>query len=188
MGDVRTPLCRILVTAAAACLAMPGMAIGAAAPAPAPIVEAVIACRDIADATARLACFDSSVAKLGSSQTSGDLVVVDREQIKQARRSLFGLTLPQLSLFGPRGGGKPGGAPADSELQQIVGTVRAVSQNAEGGWIVVLEDGARWEQTDSTSLGRFPKVGSTVLIKKAAFSSYKMQIDHGVFIQARRLN
>lgn len=159
----------------------------ATAASPPPILQKVIACRAIGDATARLACFDSSVAALGSLQASGDVVVMDRNQIQQTRKSLFGLTLPQFALFGAHDGGSHA-VRDNNDVKEITGSVRTASKSAGGDWIVVLEDGARWQQVDSTALGRLPKPGSVVLIRKAVFNSYKMQIDRGVFFGVRRVN
>ena len=41
----------------------------------------VYACTDVADATARLACFDAAVAGLKQQQAGGDLAVVSRQQV-----------------------------------------------------------------------------------------------------------
>lgn len=68
-------------------------------------VDAVIACRSIADPAARLACFDNSSGDLADARVSGDLVTVSRSDIVAVERDGFGFDLPSMprismSLFG----------------------------------------------------------------------------------------
>jgi hypothetical protein len=114
------------------------------------------------------------------------MVVVDRQQIKQRRRALFGLNKPASVVANLEG---PSSKADDADtIREITATVRAVGHNIDGGVIVTLDDGARWEQTDSVMLGRQPRPGSTVTIKNAAFGSFKMRIDNGPSMRAARLN
>ena len=53
-------------------------------------------CRAIDDSARRLACFDRAAASLLAARDSGDVRVVDREEVQETRRSLFGFTLPKL--------------------------------------------------------------------------------------------
>jgi len=48
-------------------------------------------CRSIPDAQARLACFDAASGELAAGISRGDVVIVYRERVKEARRSTFGL-------------------------------------------------------------------------------------------------
>ena len=62
-----------------------------------------------------------------------------------------------------------------------------MTRNADGGWVLTLEDGARWEQANSTLLGANPRPGSVVVIKRAALGSFKMAVDGGPSMKARRI-
>ena len=59
-------------------------------------VARLLACKDLADSAVRLACYDRETAAVGDAISRRDLVVVDRESVKTARRSLFGFSIPSL--------------------------------------------------------------------------------------------
>ena len=48
----------------------------------------------------RLACFDRAAGSLLAARDSGEVRVVDREEVQETRRGLFGFTLPKLGIFG----------------------------------------------------------------------------------------
>ena len=131
----------------------------------------VLACRAITDSAARLSCFDASAAALDTATAKRDVVVVDREQVGNARRSLFGFTLPSLRIFG---GDDDSKAPDNRELDT---TVQSARQNGDGRWVVVIAEGAVWRQIDDTVIGRAPKPGTKVVIRKAALTSYMMRFE-----------
>src|SRR5688572_21997578 len=65
----------------------------------------VTACRAIAAGAARLGCYDAAVTALDSAERQGEVLVMDRAQIGEARRQLFGFEMPTLPrLFGPTEG------------------------------------------------------------------------------------
>jgi len=151
---------------------------------PSPIVQKVLDCRSIAGDAARLACYDSSVREMGQATASGDLTVVDRDQVRKAQRGLFGFSLPSLAFLH---GGRGHHDEQDDDVQEITAKVRSAQRNGDGGWVVSLDDGSRWEQTNAQTLGRWPHAGSTVTIKRAALGSFKMTIDKNPPVKARRL-
>src|SRR5215207_2982123 len=67
--------------------------------------EALVRCRALTDDSARLRCFDSASAALQTAAENRDVVVVDRKQIREAKRGLFGLDIPDFNPFGGGGGG-----------------------------------------------------------------------------------
>lgn len=140
----------------------------------------LVACRQIADAAQRLACLEAGVAAMQQATTRGDLILTDRAGVRAARRALFGLNLPSLPVLGGRDDG--------DEVASIEGVAASASQGPDGRWVVRLQDGAIWAQTDDHPLGRRPKAGSSVLIKRGAFNSYMMRIDGQPGIKARRQN
>ena len=145
-----------------------------------PVLEAVTRCRQITDNAERLACFDASVAKLDEAEAKRDVVIVDREQVKATRRSLFGLALPSFNLFS-------GHEDAKDVVTQIDAKVANVVANGDGSLVVTLEDGAHWRQTDATLLPRTPRAGDQVTIKRAAMGSYQMYV-RGIAIRVKREN
>ena len=74
------------------------------------IFRKLIDCRTVTENVARLACYDAQVAKLDEAESRNELVVVDKEQVRKARKGLFGLTLPDLG--GVFGGGDDKGEDA----------------------------------------------------------------------------
>ena len=64
------------------------------------LFEALVHCRSITDDAARLQCFDTAAANLQAATERRDVVVVDRAQVRESRRRLFGLALPRLPIFG----------------------------------------------------------------------------------------
>jgi hypothetical protein len=150
-----------------------------------PVLQKVLDCRALTDSAARLACYDAGVTALENARTGGEVAVFDREEVRKTKRGLFGFSLSDLPIFGTRD--KANAEEERDEVKEITAKMKAVSRNSSGGFIVTLEDGARWEQTDSTTLGRSPRVGETVTIKRAALGSYKMSFQTGPSVKARRI-
>ncbi len=172
-----------VVCSGLAALIVAGAAGGAAAappPAGAPAVQAVIDCAKFSEPERRLACFDAAVAVMAKSETSGDLVTIDREQRRAARRQAFGLTLPSLSFLNR--GEKP------EEINNITTAVTAASRTPDGKWVITVEGGAVWRQIDTNELVNSPRVGSAVRIRTAALGSFFMNIDRQQAIRVHRVN
>jgi hypothetical protein len=150
-------------------------------------LSGLIACRNVPQADARLACFDAEVARLDRSLAQKDVVIVSRSDVKEAQKSVFGLTLPKLGLFG---GSDPQTLARTSE-EEGIGYIEAkladARQTQDGKWLLVLEDGARWAQTDTANI-RSPKPGDVVRIRKAALGSYMANINGRPAIRVRRLS
>lgn len=145
----------------------------------------LINCRKIADQNQRLACYDAQVAAIDEAEQRADLVVVDRAQIKSAKRSLFGLSLPDLNIFGRS---KEGATNPVEEIEELQAVVKSASQGRDGRWIIILEDGARWRQNETKTLVRYPKAGSSITIRRAALGSYMASIDGQRATRVKREN
>lgn len=143
-------------------------------------LQTVVDCRTITDSAARLACYDGAIAKLDAAEASGEVVVVDRGQVREARRAAFGFNF-QLPGFMTRGD-KP------EEVENLTAKVASARLSGEGKWVIVLDDGAVWRQTDRIDLPRRPKPGSTVELRKGALGSYFMKLDGQVGVRAERSN
>jgi len=152
-------------------------------------LDAVLNCRKLADPAQRLACFDKSVDSLQTANANRDIVVVDRGEIRKARRSLFGFNVPSLKIFGSDQDRKVRGTPAgiEGEDDEINTTITSAHRDANGNWVVTLADGAVWRQTDGTiALG--PRAGGAITIRRAALGSYFMRIGKQPGVKARREN
>lgn len=141
------------------------------------ILQRLLDCRKEADSAARLACYDAQVAAVDQAEAKGDIVIVDREQARAVRRQAFGFTLPSMSLF--ERGEKP------EELDSVSGVIRSVGNRA-GKWVVELQDGAVWVQTDNEYINRSPAPGMTVSLRRAAMGGYFMNVDGQRAVRARR--
>lgn len=145
------------------------------------VFRKLLDCRSVGDPGQRLACYDQRVAAMATAEEQKNLVVVDRVQVRQARRSLFGLSLPSLAIFGG-GDEKP-----EEGVSEIESTIRS-ARLSNYSWTVVLEDGARWVQTDNRTLPIDPKPGQKIRIRKAALGSYLANINGQTAIRMRREN
>lgn len=140
-------------------------------------VRALTECRAITDAGARLACYDRAAAALAAAVASGQAVVLDREGVQRTKRALFGFQLPRVGLFGSDDD-RP-------EFQRIETIVARVVPLGYGKYEFVLEDGARWQSTDTVPFA--PRSGSKIRISKAALGSYFINIDGRRGVKGRRV-
>jgi hypothetical protein len=172
----------VIAIAALAVAAGPAAAQEADRPRP-EALNRLMECRSLTDSAQRLACFDREVAAIDAAEAANQLVVVDREQIRKTRRSLFGLSLPDLGIFG-------GGDDEEEEeegVSQIESTIKNASRGSYGRWIITLENGAVWAQTDDRNLPRWPKAGHPIVIKRAALGSFMANINDQNAIRVERL-
>ena len=171
----------ILLAALVAAVPASGLAAKAAKEASRPeALEALVRCRSIADGAARLQCFDSAARTLDEQVNSRELVVVDREQIRDTKRNLFGLDIPNLNPFGG------GDEDEEDKVKTVESVVAAASQDGNGQWVLRLEDGATWAQTDNKPLAVQPKRGHKVKISRGALGSYMMRINNQPAVRAKR--
>lgn len=139
------------------------------------LVDQLTDCRAQTVDADRLACFDRTVAAVVDARRKKDIVILDRTEVRKAKTSLFGFSLPSIKLFG---GGKD-----DEQLKQLVGTMRS-STVLQGGLIRfelgdvstgegTAKDGGNtslWETVEQVMLP--PRRGDTVTIKAGALGSY----------------
>ena len=141
-------------------------------------VQNLMACRAIAAADQRLACFDREAEAMDKAIASKDLVVVDREKARAASRSLFGFSIPNFGgIFGS----------GENEVTQIDGTVAKTGHNQDGGWVFYLADGSIWTQTDDWPLGLPPRSGDKVVIKRGIMGSFHLRLNKQPEIKVKRI-
>ena len=149
---------------------------------PPAVFQAVIDCRTIGDSSARLACYDASVASLADAQKSEDLFVASKAQVREARRGLFGLSLPRITIFG----GDDDDPEDKLQIKEIDAVLSAVGGGV-GAWALTLDDGATWVQTDG-AYTKTPKPGMKVHIKRGALGSYRANVNGGLGFKVKREN
>jgi hypothetical protein len=124
-------------------------------------VRRLMDCRSITAPDQRLACYDREVAAMNQAIASRDLVLIDKEKARAAGRSLFGFSIPNFGgLFGTNG-----------EISQIDGTIKSTAHNQDGGWVITLEDGSIWSQTDDWP-GFDARPGKKIIVKRGTLGSF----------------
>lgn len=125
-------------------------------------VEQITRCTAIAEAAARLQCFDRAVP---------------------AAKEALG---PKAADFG-----KPRPHPSEVEVEQIVATVRELSKTVRGRALFVLDNGQVWRQLDADDVQvAEPASGGAmkVTIARGFFGSYNLTIEgHNGLVRVRRI-
>lgn len=146
------------------------------------LVTAVEACQAVKEDSARLACFDRSVAALKQANARGDLAIVDRNQMRQARRSLFGLSIPKLPFFS---GSKD--KDVQEEPKELVSTLTGFKDIGNGFFRFSIADPAStWESTEASDVFD-QKAGAKVSIHRGGIGNYFVEIGDQKAVRARRI-
>ena len=146
-----------------------------------PLISAIAACRQISDATQRLSCFDKASSDLIAATDKGDVRVVDRAELRQARRSLFGFNMPKLPFFS-------GDDSTDEAAAKLISKVSAVRELPHDRYQVRLQDGgALWETLESYGAFHAPKVGDPVEINRGPLGSYILRFGRQRGVKGRRI-
>lgn len=144
----------------------------------APILQAVFDCKRLTDAQLRLACYDRAAGALDAAEGQGEVVVIDRAQARVVRRQAFGLAMPSLNLFS-RG-------EKEETLSRIAVPLSDAHQGGDGKWVFVTNEDQVWRQTDSESINRPPRAGSTLAVRKAAMGSFFCNVDGQYAVRCER--
>lgn len=139
-------------------------------------LDAVLACRGIADPTERVACYDVAVGRLEQAQAEGEVKVITRAEIEKVQRDSFGFRIPSLPAF-------TGDKESGEGLARVTEPVKSVSTSG-GKLRIVLENGSVWQQIDDKSIR--PRKAESAEIFRASLGSYKMKLDDGLAFRVRR--
>ena len=131
-------------------------------------MQRLLGCRSIQDSAQRLACFDRETAAVDQAIAKRDLVMIDKARATQAKRSLFGFSIPDF-------GGLFGGG--DDDVKEISSTVTAFSHNAYTGWTIKLADGSTWGQVDDAQLGLPPAKGQKVVVHRGTLGAFFLRLN-----------
>ena len=131
------------------------------------LLQSLDRCRAAGEAAQRLACYEAATDAMKAAVRSGDIRIVDRADVRQARRSLFGFALPRIGLLGND---------RNEPFTQIDSTVASARGLANDRVELTLdgEDGAVWRTTDPMYF--VPKSGTSVRIRKGALGNYFMSV------------
>jgi len=124
------------------------------------------ACRATPDAATRLTCFEKTFDSFEQAVKAKEVTIVDKADVHQARRSLFGFALPRIDMFD---GGRSD--PAD-DFVEINTTVASARESDRGRVEIRLADdsGAVWQTTDPMNFP--PKPGDKIRIRQGALGNY----------------
>lgn len=147
-------------------------------------LKAMRECQAVASDMDRLACYDRAVGELVAATDQGELKVVDREEVRQTKRKLFGFTLPDFGIFG---GSKDKDDDAEEEISALETTIVRANRSRTGGWIVETTEGAVWELTEVPRRLLDPKAGQAIEIRKASLGTYFLRINGQPGVRGRRV-
>lgn len=142
-------------------------------------MEQVALCRLITADAARLSCFDRAAGALETAEREGEVVVVEREQIREARRQLFGFELPSLPPMFARDD-------ADEKIDAVETSLIRASQDAEGKWLFRLANGSEWRQIDSAPVRFQNREGVEIRVRRAALGSYLLTAGRSRAVRVKR--
>lgn len=145
-----------------------------------PLVQAFANCRAQSDDSARLRCYDAAAAALTDATSRGSVVIVDQEDVRKTRRSLFGFSLPKIPFFS-------GDRSADDQQDELTAKIASVGPVGYGKWRIKLEDGALWETTEASRATSDPRAGNEVKIKRGALGSYMIRVAGQRALRAKRV-
>ena len=162
-------------------LASAGPIVAKEKPAPSPLVNAIDHCRQITDPTQRLACYDSAAAALVTATTTGEVSIVDRNEVRKVRHSLFGFSLPKIPFFS-------GDTTANEAQDKLDSTITRVTALNNGYFqIVIADNNAVWVTTDDYTNFDPPRVGQKIEIVRGALGNYFLRINGQNGVRGRRV-
>lgn len=158
-----------------------GPAIAKEKPAPSPLVAAIDRCRQIPDAMQRLACYDAAAGALVQATNSGAVAVVDENEVKKVRHSLFGFSLPKVPFFS-------GDTTANEAQDKVDSTITKVTALNNGYYqLVIADNNAVWVTTDDSISFYPPKPGQKIEIVRGALGNYFLRINGQVGVRGKRV-
>ena len=140
----------------------------------------LLTCRTLADAPARLACFDRESEELDAQTARRDLVVMNRDQIERVQKEQFG----RSSAAYPTQATSNGNSSKIADF--IEDKLESARLSAEGKWMFTLTNGAVWRQTELSDI-RSPTVGVAIRILKGALGSFLASINGRPAIRVKRI-
>lgn len=140
-------------------------------------------CRAIAVAAERLACFDRVSAALVTAADAGDLSVVNREEVRKTRRTLFGFALPDLGIFR----GDKADAQDEADEIEVLDTTIARARTTRDGLEIVTAEGAVWLIDTPPRRLMTPRPGQRVEFRKGSLTSYFIRINEQAGVKGRRI-
>ena len=105
--------------------------------------------------------------------------MIDREDVREARRSLFGFALPSVGLFDDDG--------EDEEEELFSTTIERVRYLSGRKAQFTTAEGAVWEMKNIPRRLREIEPGDTVVFKGASMGYFYIRIDGQMGVKGRRI-
>lgn len=137
-------------------------------------LQTLLSCSRVADNDERLDCFDKAAEAVEKARMAGDLLVADRDELAAQRKADFG------------GASDRGPFPGAPEVNEVSFILQSVRKTSGGLFILVMEDGSVWQQTESAIL-RIPRPGAKVLVESGALGSFRASINGGKIFRVKRI-
>lgn len=148
-------------------------------------VIALRECQGKTDPAERLACYDTAVAAMVAASSEGEVRVVDRAEVRETRRKLFGFALPDFGIFGGKRD-KEDPEQAD-EFDALDTKVAGVRMDRSGAYVITTTEGAQWQLDEMPARLMSPKIGQPLEIRAGTFGSYFLRIDGQKGVKGRRV-
>lgn len=135
-------------------------------------IDSFKACASISDGNKRLACYDSALAavdaeaaaKLAEQRRAAEIAAAKAAEEAKVRKEQ-----ERLAAFGAASGAKADGEEEVKEVSAAVAELR----DGVTGYVVTLDNGQVWRQTEARTLPPV-RVGDTVTIRKGLMGGYRM--------------
>ncbi|MEL7198942.1 MAG: hypothetical protein AAGL10_11570 [Pseudomonadota bacterium] len=147
-----------------------------------PLVGQLRGCTQISNDAQRLACFDREVGAFVGATTKGDVKVVEAEQITDARKKLYGYSIPDAGVF-------EAATDEDKEKnKRLTSTITRVRKVGRNEWHFWIEEGnAKWRFKNNSIRVRAPEVGQTVEFRPASMGTYWIRIEGRKGVRGNRI-
>jgi hypothetical protein len=179
------PVCCAVAASLSLAFAAPALAQEASSPGAlpdSPLVGKLETCTAISDDAQRLACFDREVGALVGASTKGSVRIVEQEEITEARRKLYGYTLPDAGIFATR---------TDEEREaarSLVSTITRVRQIGAKEYDIWIEEGdAVWRMKGTSIRFRAPEIGDKVEFEPATMGTYWIKVNGRNGVRGKRV-
>ncbi len=141
-----------------------------------PVLDALAACRRVAAAEQRAACYDAAYDEIVRARDRKEFVIVDRQGVRETRKGLFGFAGPRLPFFGDNDEDTP---------KEVSSTIAGIQEIARDVYRIRLADGAVWQTTDEMT--GIPKKGGAIQIRRTAMGGYALSLGRGRAVRAIRI-
>lgn len=167
--------------AMALCWSGAGLAQGAGTDPSGEYVATLKSCQSLADDRERLACFDRAVGEIVSANDAGEVRIIDRDDIRETRRQLFGLSVPDVGVLQ-----RDENEEKEEDNGLFETSIASVTYFSERKFRFTTAEGAVWEVNNAPRTLRRVEAGHRVVFKNAALGYYFARINGQTGVKSRR--